>query len=236
MEIPVLVLLLGWPGLIQAEPRLTFGTGPPVRQRAKRMITWFIVGARVGPGVRCVRARTLQSCPTLCNPMDCSPPGSSVHGFLQARILEWVAMPSCRGSSQPRDWTHVSYISCTGRWVLYHHLGCPWCKVGDCRMLKIWLIKSGRRSWRRQMLLQMWHPSIWKLWRQQWTRRQLSCLINAKLYWWQQRDNEGLRAINKQLMAKCESQRVSLASKEALTSSRMLEAKVEQAKKQIKKI
>ena len=62
-------------------------------------------------------------------------------------------------------------------------------------------------------------------------------MINAKLYWWQQRDNEGLRAINKQLMAKCESQRVSLvASKEALTSSRMLEAKVEQAKKQIKKI
>ena len=44
-----------------------------------------------------------QSYPTLCNPMDCSPPGSSVHGILQARILEWVAMPSSRGSSQPRD-------------------------------------------------------------------------------------------------------------------------------------
>ena len=44
-----------------------------------------------------------QSCPTLCNPMDYSPPGSSVHGVLQARILEWVAMPSSRGSSQPRD-------------------------------------------------------------------------------------------------------------------------------------
>ena len=44
-----------------------------------------------------------QSCPTLCNPMDCRPPGSSVHGILQARILEWVAMPSSRGSSQPRD-------------------------------------------------------------------------------------------------------------------------------------
>ena len=46
---------------------------------------------------------SLQSCPTLCNPMDHSPPGSSVHGILQARILEWVAMPSSRGSSQPRD-------------------------------------------------------------------------------------------------------------------------------------
>ena len=53
----------------------------------------------------------LQLCPTLCNPMDCSPPGSSVHGILQARILEWIAMPSSRASSQPRDWTWVSHIS-----------------------------------------------------------------------------------------------------------------------------
>ena len=52
-----------------------------------------------------------QSCLTLCNPLDCSPPGSSVHGMLQARILEWVAMPSSRGSSQPRDWTQVSCIA-----------------------------------------------------------------------------------------------------------------------------
>ena len=46
--------------------------------------------------------------PTLGDPMDCSPPGFSVHGILQARILEWVAMPSPRGSSQPRDRTQVS--------------------------------------------------------------------------------------------------------------------------------
>ena len=52
-----------------------------------------------------------QPCPTLCDPMDCSPPGSSVHGILQARILEWVAMPSSRGSSQPRDRTQVSFIA-----------------------------------------------------------------------------------------------------------------------------
>ena len=45
---------------------------------------------------------------TLCNPIDCRPPGSSVHGILQARILEWVAMPSSRMSSQPGDQTHVS--------------------------------------------------------------------------------------------------------------------------------
>ena len=44
-----------------------------------------------------------QSCPTLCDPVDCSPPGSSIHRILQARILEWVAVPSSKGSSQPRD-------------------------------------------------------------------------------------------------------------------------------------
>ena len=47
----------------------------------------------------------VKSCLTLCNPMDCSPPGSSVHGIFQARILEWVAIFSSRGSSQPRDQT-----------------------------------------------------------------------------------------------------------------------------------
>ena len=52
-----------------------------------------------------------QSCLTLCDPMDWSPPGSSVHGILQARILEWGAISSSRGSSQPRDWTWVSYIA-----------------------------------------------------------------------------------------------------------------------------
>ena len=52
-----------------------------------------------------------QSCLTLCDPMDCSPPGSSVHGILQARILEWVAFSSSRASSLPRDTTKVSYIA-----------------------------------------------------------------------------------------------------------------------------
>ena len=48
-------------------------------------------------------------------PMDCSPPGSSVHGIFQARILEWIVMPSSRGSSQPRNRTSVSYVSCIGQ-------------------------------------------------------------------------------------------------------------------------
>ena len=51
-----------------------------------------------------------QSCPTLCDPMDCSLPGSSIHGIFQARVLEWGAMSFSRGSSWPRDWTWVSRI------------------------------------------------------------------------------------------------------------------------------
>ena len=60
--------------------------------------------------------------------MDCSPPGSSVHGILQARILEWVVISFSRESSWPWDWTHVSFVSCTGRRVLYQscHLGSPY--------------------------------------------------------------------------------------------------------------
>ena len=62
----------------------------------------------------CMRARSLQSCPTLCDPMDYSLPGSSVHGILQARIGEWVAIPFSRGSSPPRDQT-VSPVAPTGQ-------------------------------------------------------------------------------------------------------------------------
>ena len=74
-----------------------------------------------------MRAKSLQSCLTLCNPVDCNPPGSSVQGILQARILEWVGISFSRVSSWPRDPTHISYVSCIGKWVLYHwcHLGSP---------------------------------------------------------------------------------------------------------------
>ena len=57
------------------------------------------------------QSEVTQSCPTLCDPVDCSPPGSSVHGILQARILELVAISFSRGSSWPRDWTQVSRIA-----------------------------------------------------------------------------------------------------------------------------
>ena len=60
---------------------------------------------------RHMHAKSLQSCPFLCDPMDCSPPDFSVHGFLQARILKWVAISFSRGSPQPRDWTQISHIA-----------------------------------------------------------------------------------------------------------------------------
>ena len=65
----------------------------------------------------CVHAK---SCATLCEPTDCNPPGSSTHGLSQARVLEWVALFSSRGSSQSRDRIYISCISSIGRWILYH--------------------------------------------------------------------------------------------------------------------
>ena len=64
--------------------------------------------------------RPFSCCLILWDSTDCSPPGSWVHRTSQARILEWVLLPSPRGSSQSRYWTRISCISCIGRWVLYH--------------------------------------------------------------------------------------------------------------------
>ena len=60
-------------------------------------------------------------------PTDCSPPGSTVHGILQGRILECIVISYSRGSSRPRNQTHISFVSCIGGQVLYHqhHLGSP---------------------------------------------------------------------------------------------------------------
>ena len=82
----------------------------------------------------------LQACQTLCDPMDCSPPSSPVHEDSQARALEWVAMTSSRGSSWPRDWTWVSYGSCTA--------GCILCYWGNPQTLVI-LSKEGGASGRK---------------------------------------------------------------------------------------
>ena len=87
-----------------------------------------MVGINQELGMHIHRACT-QLSSTLCNPTEWSPSGSSVHWILQARILEWVAISSSRGSSQSRDQTHVSGISCTGRQILIPltPLGSPEC-------------------------------------------------------------------------------------------------------------
>ena len=81
-----------------------------------------MIPGKAGRGVCvcvCVCARA-QLCPTLCDPIDCSLPGFSVHGMFQARILERVDTSFSWGSSWHRDQTHISGISCIGQWVLYH--------------------------------------------------------------------------------------------------------------------
>ena len=70
------------------------------------------VGSYLLPGVCVCLLSITQSCPTLCNPMDYNPPGPSVHGMLQVRILEWVAISFSRGSSWPRDRTQICFPLC----------------------------------------------------------------------------------------------------------------------------
>ena len=84
----------------------------------------------------------LHVCLVASDPMDCSPPGSSVHGILQSRVPEWAAMPSSRRSSQPRDWTRVSYISCIGRRVFT--TGTPWEALSPS-----WAAAHGFPAWSR---------------------------------------------------------------------------------------
>ena len=79
-------------------------------------------------------AQSFQSCLTLCDPMDCSPPGSSVHRILQAKILERVVMLSFRGSSQPRDQTCISYVSWFGREHSATWEDLTWLHPNGCRL------------------------------------------------------------------------------------------------------
>ena len=88
----------------------------------------------------CMHAKSLQSWPALCDPMDCSLPGFSVHGILQTRILKWVAMPSSGGSSWPRNRSCISCIvSCiAGRFFTAELPGKPWTPEAGC--LDYWLL------------------------------------------------------------------------------------------------
>ena len=81
-----------------------------LRNKRHKMHTSLQDPHRISPGHPLIVCVCAQSCATLCDPMDYSLPGSSVHGILQARVLEWVAIPFSRGSSQPRDGTHISWV------------------------------------------------------------------------------------------------------------------------------
>ena len=105
-------------------PRLMLKSLPPVSSR-NLMVSGLTVRYLIHfelifvCGVRCVHAKSLQLCPALCDPVDHSLPGSSVHGILQARMLEWFAISFFKGSYQPRGQTSISYFYWIGEQVLW---------------------------------------------------------------------------------------------------------------------
>ena len=99
-----------------------------------------------------------QLCPTPCDPMDCSPPGSSVHGILKARILEWVAIPFFRGLLQPRTQTCISWVSCISRYILYH-----WVKAMILKLLTLYIYRHFcflKQAVSRKFL-PLWNTRLW---------------------------------------------------------------------------
>ena len=117
----------------------------------------------------CLRAKSLQSCPTLCNPMDCSLPGSSVYGMLQERILDWVATPSSRGSSRRRDRIPVSCGPRTAAgFVTAEPLGKPSIlyitKLKTNMGAHIWYDTGGLMSWKSALNFKHEKESQWFAW------------------------------------------------------------------------
>ena len=108
----------------------------------------------------CIFVELLSRIWLFCNPMDCSPPGSSVHGISQARILEWAAVSLSRGSSWPRDWTRVSCLA--NRFFTTeppgkpHFLSCTFKKVFSLDDVSKWKIILDFSS--------VFKFNIWKLW------------------------------------------------------------------------
>ena len=99
-----------------SRPELALSLGLKLRETTL-WVCWLMGAAILDQGsqkpswhLACIHAKSLQSCPTFCDPLDCSPPGFSVCWILQARTLKWVAVSFCREPSWPRDWTCVSYV------------------------------------------------------------------------------------------------------------------------------
>ena len=103
-----------WSGsLLKIKQQMLLRLGVEDKWEESRMTTKPMTCANGRTGWASYMSQLLvaQLCLPLWDPMDCSPPGPSVHGILQARILEWVAIPFSRGSSWPRNWIWVSYIA-----------------------------------------------------------------------------------------------------------------------------
>ena len=121
-------------------------------------VHWGFSGWPLCEASQVTEAKSLQSCFTFCNSMeDYSPSGSSVHDILWTRILDCVAMPSSRGSSQPRDRTHISYVIGFGGWVFTTSVtnsvvkNACWCRRCRRHRFDPWIRKI---SWRRE-----WQPT-----------------------------------------------------------------------------
>ena len=125
----------------------------------------------------CLRAKLLQSCLTFCDPVNCSLPGSSVHGILQARLLEWIAIPFCRESAWTRVQTQVSCISgrfftseppgswetsYLGFYLVFRTMGKRATYITTVGKLKIWW-KTFQWPWQVQIYLYMYNCISFKL-------------------------------------------------------------------------
>ena len=116
-------------------------------------------------------SKVAQSCPTLCNPVDCSLPGSSVHGILQARILEWVAISFSRGSSRPRGQTQV--FSIAGRhfnlWATREAPGIHWDKTiiqqNTCTPMFTAVLFTIAKTWKqpKHPTTEEWIKKMWSV-------------------------------------------------------------------------
>ena len=116
----------------------------------------------------------------LCDLMDFSLPGSSVHGILQAKVLGWVIISFSRGSSQPRDRTQVSCVSSTGRWILYQwrHLGssyvhCVYIHTYTlCNIIQPWEGRKFNHVWQCRWILR----ALWNEWTE--SEKDRHCMIS----------------------------------------------------------
>ena len=137
--------LVPWPGVKLRPPALgVLATQWPAKSSKPLSVSRKLSLREMYVSINSTCAKSLQSCLTLCDHMDCSPPGSSVHGILQAKIPEWFAMPSSRGSSLPGDGTHISCVSCTGRCVLYYwyHVGSSDRCVSYVSFTAVWCVSA----------------------------------------------------------------------------------------------